>query len=56
MFSFYLFKINYKIDEKCNAKGMPNSGIWKYIAEGYWENKPLSNLPYFTFWLLFTKR
>ena len=39
MLSSYLFKTNFKIDEKFNAKGIQNNGIWNHTAKGYWENK-----------------
>ena len=38
-----LFKTNFKIDEKFNAKGIQNNGIWNHTAKGFWENKPFSN-------------
>ena len=38
-----LFKTNFKIDEKFNAKGIQNNGIWNHTAKGYWENKPFLN-------------
>ena len=47
--STYLFKRNFKIDEKFNTKGIQNKGIWNHTAKGYWENRPFLNLPYFTF-------
>ena len=56
MLSSFLLKTIFKIDEKFNAKGIQNNGIWNYTAKGYWENKPFLNLPYFTFRLPFTKR
>ena len=40
MLSCYLFKTNFKIDERFNAKGIQNNGIWNHTAKGYWENKP----------------
>ena len=30
----YLFKTNFKLDEKLNAKGIQNNGIWNYTAKG----------------------
>ena len=44
-----LFKTNFKIDEKFNAKGIQNNGIWNHTAKGYWENKPFSNRSILTF-------
>ena len=38
-----LFKTNFKIDEKFNAKGIQNNGIWNHTAKGFCENKPFSN-------------
>ena len=55
MLPSYLFKTNVKINEKCNAKSMQSNGIWNYTAKGYLGNNLLFNLPYFTFWLPFTK-
>ena len=55
MLSSYLFKTNFKIDEKFNAKGIQNNGIWNHTAKGYWENKSFFKLPYFAFWLTFIK-
>ena len=52
----YFFKTNFKIDEKFNAKGVQNNGIWNHTAKGCWENKPFLNLPYFTIRFPFTKR
>ena len=38
--SSYLYKTNFKIGEKFNAKGIQNNGIWNHTAKGYCENKP----------------
>ena len=37
MLPSYLFKTNFKTDEKFNAKGIQNNGIWNHNAKGYWE-------------------
>ena len=49
MLSSYLFKTNFKIDRKFNAKGIQNNGIWSHTAKVYWENQPFLNLPYLSF-------
>ena len=56
MLSPYLFKTNFEIDEKFNAKGIQNNGISNHTAKEYWEKKPFSNLPNFPFRVPFTKR
>ena len=56
MLSSYLLNTDFKIDKNLNAKGIQNNGIWNHATKGYWENKPLLNLPYFTFRLPFRKR
>ena len=48
MLSSYLFRTDFKIDEKFNAKGIQNNGIWNHTTKGYWENKSFLNLPYNT--------
>ena len=35
MSSSYLFKTNFKIDEKLNSKGIQNNGISNHTAKGY---------------------
>ena len=33
MLSSYLLQTNFRIDEKFNAKGIQNNGIWNHIAK-----------------------
>ena len=54
--SSHLLKIEFKIDQIFNAKGIQNNGIQNHTRKGYWENKAFLNLPNFTFWLAFTER
>ena len=35
MLSSYLYKTNFKNDEKFNAKAIQKNGIWNYTAKGY---------------------
>ena len=49
MLPSYSFKTKFKFDEKFNAKGMQNNGIWNHTAKGYWENNPFLNLPFLRF-------
>ena len=35
MLSSYIFKANFKIDEKFNAKGIQNNGILNHAAKAY---------------------
>ena len=51
----YLFKTEFKVDEKFKAKCIQKGGIWNHTAKEYWENQHLLNLPNFMFRLLFTK-